>query len=53
MTLAMAAGKIAGKPPSMTDSAFNPPTDAAIATTERAGSQGEARINIGAKFEKV
>ena len=31
--MAMAAGKSAGKPPRMTDNAFKPPTDAAMAMT--------------------
>ena len=31
--MAMAAGKSAGKPPKMTDKAFKPPTDAAMAMT--------------------
>ena len=35
--MAIAAGKSAGKPPRITDNAFKPPTEAAIAMTQRAG----------------
>src|SRR5688572_14850130 len=33
ITMAMAAGKLAGKPPRITDNAFKPPTEAAMAMT--------------------
>ena len=33
MTIVIAAGNFAGKPPRMTDKAFKPPTDAAMAMT--------------------
>src|ERR1035441_4943858 len=33
ITMAIAAGKSAGKPPRMTDKAFKPPTEAAMAMT--------------------
>jgi hypothetical protein len=36
ITMAMAAGKFAGKPPKMTDKAFKPPTEAAMAMTGNA-----------------
>lgn len=41
----MAAGKSAGNPPRMTDKAFKPPTEAAMAMTQRAGMHGESLIN--------
>jgi hypothetical protein len=43
--MAMAAGKSAGNPPRMTDKAFRPPTEAAMALTQRAGPHGVARMN--------
>jgi hypothetical protein len=36
--MAMAAGKSAGKSLRMTDNAFKPPTEAALAMTHHAGS---------------
>jgi hypothetical protein len=41
ITMVMAAGKYAGKPPSMTDKACKPPPEAAMAMTQRAGSHWE------------
>jgi hypothetical protein len=38
ITMAMAAGKSAGKSLRMMDKAFKPPTEAAMAMTHRAGS---------------
>jgi hypothetical protein len=40
ITMAMAAGKFAGKPPKMTDKAFKPPTEAAMAMTGNARLAG-------------
>jgi hypothetical protein len=40
MTMAMAAGKFGGKLPKMTDNAFKPPTEAAMAMTGKAGLVG-------------
>jgi hypothetical protein len=42
----MAAGKFAGKPPKMTDKAFKPPTEAAMAMTGNARLAG-VRENSG------
>src|ERR1035437_10073194 len=53
ITMAMAAGKSAGKPPRMTDKAFKPPTEAAMAMTgdERlAGGVGCVPRWVGACF---
>ena len=40
--MAIAAGKSAGKPPRMTDKAFKPPTEAAMAMTGSGPQAGEA-----------
>jgi hypothetical protein len=40
--MAMAAGKFAGKPPKMTDKAFKPPAEAAMAMTGNERPVGEA-----------
>lgn len=45
--MVIAAGKSGGKPPRITDNAFKPPTEAAMAMTSRAGMHGELLINNG------
>src|ERR1039458_6190714 len=42
--MAMAAGKSAGKPPRMTDKAFKPPTEAAMAMTGHERLAGETGV---------
>src|ERR1035438_237162 len=42
--MAIAAGKSAGKPPRMTDKAFKPPTEAAMAMTGNERLAGETGI---------
>ena len=42
--MVMAAGKSAGKPPRMTDKAFKPPTEAAMAMTGNERLAGEPGI---------
>jgi hypothetical protein len=45
--MAIAAGKFAGKPPSRTDKAFNPPTEAAMAITGNEAAARAAEIGAG------
>jgi hypothetical protein len=45
--MVMAAGKSDGKPAKITDKAFRPPTEAAMAMTRRARMHGELLINGG------
>ena len=54
--MAMAAGKSAGKPPRMTDKAFKPPTEAAMAMTgnERlTGTLGFCFMSVPARGETL
>ena len=44
--MAMAAGKSAGKPPRITERAFKPPTDAAIAMTGNERLAGEVVVSL-------
>ena len=46
--MAMSAGKFASKPPKMTDKAFKPPTEAAMAMTGNTRLAG-VRENSGCK----
>src|SRR5450432_209562 len=53
ITMAIEAGKFAGKPPKMTDKAFKPPTEAAMAMTGKArlvGVIGNSGRATGAGF---
>ena len=45
--MVIAAGKSGGKPPRITDKAFKPPTEAAMAMISWAGMHGELLINDG------
>jgi len=46
--MAIAAGKSAGKPPRMTDNAFKPPTEAAMAIDGEGTAHGRAEASGGA-----